>query len=185
MKCLSFLLALFVFLSGCGDPNDSIEEALQIRSRLNENGCEFLAKIVADYSSSIYEFDLLCNVDVTGQLSFEVKKPETISGIKGMFDSSGGKLTFDDKMLAFAPLCEGIVTPVSAPWIFLSAMKGGYIIAVEDLTDGYRLQYEGTYEGNVMKIHITVNADWIPIFAEIYWEECRVIHMIIDDFRFV
>ena len=185
MKVLSFFLTIIILMSGCSHGNDKIEKALSIRSRLNESGCEFFAFITADYGEYIHEFGLECTMNKLGELTFTVKSPESISGISGIFDADGGKLTFDDKMLAFPPISEGLLTPVAAPWVFINALKGGYIDCGGMEGDYYRLRVDDSYEGKSLMVEFLMDDSCMPCTAQIYWEGRRMVHLQIEGFRIV
>lgn len=183
MKILSLLLTCLFFMSGCSSHNNAMDQALSIRSRLNKSGCEFYTQIIADYGDYTHAFEMQCSVDEAGKLVFTVIKPETISGISGFFDAGVGKLTFDDKLLAFSPLSEGLLTPVAAPWVFLCALKGGYISCAGEYDDGYRIQIDDTYEDCTLMLDIITDMDARPVSAEIYWDGSRIVSMRIDNFK--
>ena len=68
-----------------------------------------------------------CKADSSGNLTFTVVKPETISGITGTLSGDGGNLTFDDTALHFELMAENQLSPVSAPWILIKTLRNGYI----------------------------------------------------------
>lgn len=183
MKVLSLLLVFVLLTSGCNKQNDAIDKILSVRSRLNESGCEFYTTIVADYGEYTLTFDLACCTNELGELMFTVRSPESINGISGVFDAEGGKLRFDDHVLAFSPLSEGLLTPVAAPWVLYSAIKGGYINSGGSVDNGYTIQIDDTYRDASLLVDITTDKNGIPCAAELYWEGCRIIWMQIDKFQ--
>ena len=185
MRIISLFIAVSILFAGCNKQNDAIEKALSIRSRLNESGCEFSVQITADYSTHTYEFEMECSVTKSGELRFVVMKPDSISGITGVFAAENGQLSFADKLLAFSPLSEGLLTPVAAPWVFYSALVGGYISTVGECEEGYRLQVDDTFDGHTLLVDIITDTDLIPLTAQIYWEGSRILSLCIERFRIV
>ena len=183
MKVLTVFLSFLFLLTGCNKQNDCIDKLLSVRSRLNESGCEFYAQIRADYGEYTHTFGLECRTNEHNKLVFTVQWPETIKGISGIFDNVGGRLTFDDNVLAFSPLSEGLLTPVAAPWVFYSALKGGYINCGGTADQYYKFQINDTYQNHSLMVEILTDSNVIPVCAEIYWDGYRIISMEIEAFR--
>ena len=183
MKLLAVLLSFIFLLTGCNKQNDCIEKLLSVRSRLNGSGCEFYTQILADYGEYTHAFDLQCYSNEHNELVFTAEAPETIKGVSGFFDNNGGKLTFDDNVLAFSPLSEGLLTPVAAPWVFYSALKGGYINCGGEEEGGYRFQIDDSYQRHSLMVEILTDSEVVPVFAEIYWDGYRIISMEIESFH--
>jgi hypothetical protein len=102
-----FLFSLF--LSGCLSGNSVLDEAVAFRQTLlNSNGCQFAAELTADYGDFVYTFSVECEAGQNGDMTFCVTSPETIAGITGKLSGTGGKLTFDDHLLQFDMLAEGL-----------------------------------------------------------------------------
>ena len=120
MKRFGWLL-LLLFFTGCTGKTEEIERGMALRSRLlSAESCSFDAEVTADYGDKIYAFTLSCVGNAKGDLTFEVKQPESIAGITGKIDNQGGKLTFDDTVLHFELLTDDQISPISAPSWFIS-----------------------------------------------------------------
>ena len=158
---------------------------MSVRSRLLESGCEFSTVITADYQDRIYEFGVMCSCQANGDLFFEVIAPESINGITGTISDDGGKLTFDDKALMFPILSEGLPSPVSAPWIFLKSLKGGYISGAGKAGEGICINLDDTYEENAVKLNVYLSSENIPVSAEMFWQGRRIITLQVENFRFL
>ncbi len=183
MKRLLFMILLSVLLCGCGNDSDQIGDALALRQQLlNGKGCTFTAEITADYGNCLYQFTVGCQGDQQGNLQFSVMRPESISGISGKITELGGTLTFDQTALAFEPIADGQLTPVTAPWIFLKTLRSGYIAscAVEDTLT--HLQIDDSYSEKALHLDIWLDENNIPVRAEILWEGRRILSLIIADF---
>ena len=183
------LLAVFfavVFLSGCSGEDQSLDKAMSMRARLlDSQGCSFRAVITADYGDKLYEFVMQCSTDSEGALSFTVTSPETIAGITGTISSGEGKLIFDDQALVFSLLADGQVTPVSAPWIFIKALRSGYLSACTKTENGLRLAVDDSYEEDALHLDIWTDETEIPIYCEILWQGRRVVSLDIKNFTYV
>ena len=185
MKRLLCVILIVVSLLGCSN-NTGMDKALQLRSRLLQStGCTFQVEITADYGQRQYVFSEKCESDENNSLNFQVLEPETICGITGVVDDSGGKLTFDNEVLAFPLLADGLLTPVSAPWILLHSLRSGYINACEDSSDKIRIIIHDTYQEIPLEVHAYCDSDCSPYFAEIFWDGRRIITLAIENFTIV
>jgi hypothetical protein len=126
---------------------------------------------------------MLCSVDKAGNLSFQVSTPKTIAGVTGAFSSVGGELTFDDEVLTFPVLADGQISPVSAPWFFLTALRSGYMKACEVVDDGFRLIINDSYAEDVIQVDIYTDSDYIPVHADFLWQGRRIVSLNIENFR--
>ena len=178
---LAFLLSLFL-LCGCTRTNDGMEQAISLRDAIiNGNGCTFAVTITADYQDKYYTFVMNCQSDSSGNVTFEVTEPESISGITGSISANNGKLTFDDHALVFSTLAEGQITPISAPWLFINTLRSGYIKGCAQEDSGLLLEIDDSYAENAIQLIIQIIAD-IPVFAEIIWQNRRIVTMKVEDF---
>lgn len=180
------LLCLVFILSGCTSRDESLQRAMTLRQRLLDcKQCSFDAMITADYSDVIYTFGMSCIADQSGDVSFTVTSPETISGITGTFTQDNGFLTFDGQALAFAKLAEGQVTPVSAPWLLLHTLRGGYISAAREDAEGLYLMINDSYEEDALLLDIWTDRNDLPVSAEILWKGRRIVSLQISNFTIV
>lgn len=176
MKFGVAVLLVICVLSGCSQKNDQLKQATELRnSILSSSSCNFEAIITADYGDVIYSFQMGCHVDEKGNLSFSVKDPESIAGITGQISKENAALTFDDKILAFPLLADGQLTPVSAPWIFYSTLRSGYISGCSCYGDGLCLYIDDSYEENPLHLEIYTDSQLTPIHADFFWNHQRVL----------
>lgn len=167
-----------LILVGCKG-SEAMDEALALRAAiLQAKGCSFTAEITADYGDMTYAFTMDCVADAQGNVSFTVTKPETIAGITGKLTADGGSVTFDDTALAIPMLTEDLITPVSAPWILMRTLRGGYITSCAD----GRVTIDDSYADDALKLDITLNADNKPSLAEIYWKNRRILTVEVTSF---
>ena len=186
LKKVGSLLLLCLFFLGCTGKNQELERVRDFRAELLAGmGCSFEAVITADYQDALYTFGVSCRSDENGGMTFEVTQPETISGISGRIDAQGGKLTFDDEVLAFELMADGQLTPVSAPWLLMSTLRGGYMVSAGHDNGGTRLTIHDSYAQDALQLDVWLNNDDLPKYCEILWQGRRVLSLHIKDFAFV
>ena len=184
MKQIFLWIVFAGLLCGCMSSVDNVDLALGLRQQiLKANACGFDAIITADYTDKIYTFSLRCNVDSAGIMKFEVIEPKSISGITGTISSTQQSLTFDNTVLAFAPMADGYITPVCAPWVFINSLRCGYINSCTETKDGLIISIDDSYHDDPLRVDIHLNSDEIPVFAEILWQGRRFLTLEIKDFK--
>ena len=185
MKRMICLICVIVLLTGCGATDTSMDRAMTLRSGLLNKGAAFETVITADYGDKLYSFGASCAVDTQGTLSFTVTQPETIAGITGTVSAAGGKLTFGDKALAFPMLADGQVTPVSAPWLLMKTLRGGYLTSCAAQGDGLRLSIDDSYHSDALHLDIWLDGQDLPVRCEVLWKGRRILSMEVKNFTFV
>lgn len=182
MKRIFCILMVVLLLTGCSGGNAELERAMGIRAGLIAKTVEFDTAITADYGDVSYVFSMHCRVDPTGNMTFEVTAPETIAGISGSVSATGGKLTFDDTALAFELMADGQLTPVSAPWVLLKALRSGYLSSCCMEGELLRAAIDDSYEEDAMHLDVWFGSDDAPNQAEIYWLGRRLLSLKIENF---
>lgn len=156
-----------------------MNEALALRSAiLQAKCCSFTAAITADYGDMTYSFSMDCAADEQGNVTFTVSKPETIAGITGKLTADGGSVTFDDVALAIPMLTDDQITPVSAPWVLMRTLRGGYITSCAD----GRITIDDSYAEDALKLDISLDQQNKPSLAEIYWKNRRILTVEVTSF---
>ena len=182
MKIRVISLCMLLFLSGCS-ANGHIERGMALRSALLRSECRFEAEIAADYGDKICRFAMDCTFDDTGDLRFAVTSPESIAGITGSITEDGGKLTFDDTALTFPLMAEEQISPVSAPWVLMKALRSGYLTSAGEEDGMLRLTIDDSYEEDALQADIWLNAEDIPIRAEMVCEGRRFLSLDIKNMQ--
>lgn len=182
MKRIGAIFIVLILLTGCSSGESEINRAMELRAKLLRSDCSFTAEITADYGDKVYTFVLACSGDARGDLAFEVVEPESISGITGTITGEGGFLTFDDAALQFDLLADDQVTPVSAPWIFLKTLRGGYLTAAGEEADLLRVTIDDSYEDDALQLDIWLNDENIPVQADILYDGLRILSLKVTDF---
>ena len=184
MKKLAAVMLALVFLTGCTGKDDEMDRCMALRARLlGCESCTFDAVVTADYGDALQSFSLRCEGKADGDLGFEVLEPESIAGITGRFEDGEGKLTFDDVALQFPLLADEQVTPVSGPWILMKTLLGGYLTAANEEEDLLHLTINDSYEEDALQMEIWLNADDLPINAEILYDGRRIVTMTVENFQ--
>ena len=183
MKVVAALIVVVCLLSGCNNGQNDIKQAMDLRKHILESqGCTFQATVTADYDKTIYTFQMDCTIDSNGLLQFTVTDPDTISGITGNISKVQSSLTFDDKVLAFPLLSEGLPTPVSGPWLFINALRSGYLTGCSNDEGKLAIYLNDSYEENPLHLQIHTDEKCCPIYAEVIWQDRRVLSMDIRGF---
>lgn len=181
-RIMTIIIAIFM-LCGCTHSEGSMDKALSLRERIiNGSGCQFDVVITADYQNEYYSFRMNCQTDKSGNVTFEILEPESISGITGSVSAEKGKLTFDDQILIFPTLTEGQITPVSAPWLFINTLRSGYITGCAQQGNGLQIMIKDSYAAESLQLNIQT-VDDIPVFSEIIWQNRCVVTMNVEAFR--
>lgn len=184
MKRILPLFFCLVFLCGCTSGQVALDAGHQLRSNILEaEGCSFSAKITADYGDELYVFDMQCEFDKDGALSFTVLSPESVSGITGKIDAQQGALTFDDHVLAFNMLADGQITPVSAPWVMMKAIRGGYISACSKEKNGFYLQVDDSYAQDPLTVDLWIDQNGKVSRGEFLWDGYRILSVQVSGFK--
>lgn len=186
MKRLAILFVCVFILVGCSNSQDDMERALAFRQNLlHQDGCRFDCDLTADYSDVLYQFSLTCEADSSGALRFTVTNPESISGINGTITKNGANIKFDDTVLGFPILSEDLPTPLSGPYLFLNALRGGYIRACDVQDKRMQLTIADTYEDDSIVMNIKFDDQEKPISCEFIWQGRRILSMLISSFTYL
>ena len=183
MRKLAGLILCVVFLTGCMANHKALGSMMELRADLLSGPCSFDAEVTADYGDKVYTFGMNCQGDSKGSLGFEVTAPETIAGIKGSLSGKEGKLTFDGTALTFPLLADGQVSPVSAPYLLLKTLQGGYVRSAGQDGELVRVTVDDSYEEDALQLDIWLDGENLPVRAEILYDGRRILSMDIKDFH--
>ena len=149
---------------------------------LAANGCQFAAKITADYGDELYSFGMVCQGDEKGAVTFQMSEPESLSGIEGKLSDTGGTLTFEDTAVCFPLLTDDQLSPSSAPWIFLKTLRSGYLTSACMEEGKIRLTMDDTYEEDALHLDIWLDENNMPVRADILYDGKRILSVEVDGF---
>lgn len=183
MKRVLAISLVLILLTGCAKQTKELDRVLRLRTKLQKaESCSFSAKITADYGENIYTFALDCVVDGQGNMTFTVAQPETIEGITGTVDADGGKITFDDKVLAFQTIADDQITPVSAPWLAVKTLRGGYLTAAGSNDQQLFAVINDSYQEQALELEFWFDEADLPKSCEILWLGTRILSLEVEDF---
>ena len=165
------------------DQRDGTAPALTLREELlNADGCSFDALITADYGDELYCFQMMCSTDTAGRMTFTVIEPASIAGITGEIRADDAKLTFSETVLSFPPLAGGRLAPVAGPWVFINTLRSGYLTGCGQEGDNLLILADDNYEDNALQLEILTDANMVPLQADIFWNQQRILSIQISDF---
>ncbi len=182
MKRVWPIVLLAVLLLGCS-ASDETERGLAVRTKIQSaQGCSFTAAITADYGETLYSFEMECRFDQQGNMSFCVTAPETVAGISGTVSAEGGRLVFDETVLAFSLMAEDQLSPVGAPWILMKSLRGGYLRSCWEEQGMLCMSLDESYADNALQTDLWLNGEACPTHGDILWEGRRILTLDITDF---
>lgn len=184
MKRIICLFISVLFLSGCNSNTGEKNSAMEFRSLLLQaDQCVFASVVTADYGDEIYSFKANCQWNADGTMTFLVTEPESIAGIRGNISGKGGEITFDEKALFFETIADGQISPISAPWVMLRALNGGYIKGCSKNDSGYSVEIDDSYAENTLNLNLQLDEKQLPVFAEVFWKGRRVVSIELENFK--
>jgi hypothetical protein len=183
LKRIIPVLLILVLLAGCAGSGNTMDRVAALRSGILAKGAEFDAAITADYGDKTYTFGMHCRLEKQGKLSFAVTAPDSISGITGQLSAEGGKLTFDDIALQYGLMADGLLSPVSAPWILLTTLRSGYITSGCTEEGMIRLSINDSYEQDALRLDIWLDAANRPACADILHNGRRILSVNVENFE--
>lgn len=186
MKRILAAVFSLILLVGCAGKGNAVEPGLRLREKMrNSKGCAFEAIVTADYGDMTYTFHMECQSDTVGNLTFCVKEPSSIQGITGTVSKDGGNLTFDDQVLAFQTVADGQITPVTAPWLFIQTLRGGYLRACENKKNGVHLIIDDSYAEDALQLDAYLSSEDIPERGDFLWRGKRILSIDVINFTYL
>lgn len=182
MKKVLPLLLIVVLFTGCSKTPKEMERALTLRTKLLQaSSCTFDAEITADYGEILHVFRVNCSVDAQGEVSFRVSAPESIAGITGTLSGKGGALKFDETALYFNLLADGQLSPISAPWVLISALRGGYLTSAGMENGLLRVSVNDSYEEDALNLDVWLDSSDMPKRADICYAGKRILSLELEN----
>jgi len=181
MRKIFCLMTVLVLLAGCSAGEEQLDEAMELRAKMIAGNISFRAEVTADYGDESFGFSMECAADTAGTVTFTVVEPEGIAGITGTISGTGGRLTFGERALAFELMADGQFSPVSAPWILIKTLRGGYLTSCCQEGELLRLSIDDSYADDALHLDIWLEED-APVMAEIYWQGRRLLTLKVESF---
>ena len=185
MKRIALLFAMILLLSGCSAVSEQMDRPMNLRGKIQQKDVSFYVAITADYGDKVHTFAMQCQCDTLGNMKFTVTEPETIAGITGTVAKGNGKLTFDDKVLAFDLLADELISPVSGPWVLLETLRSGFLTSCSDEGELLRVAIDDSYEEKPLHLDVWLNSEDIPQRCEVFWQGRRLLSMDVKNFTFL
>lgn len=183
MKRIVAIFLLAVLLTGCAAGGE-MDRAMAFRAKiLAGQGVSFEAAVTADYGDKFYTFSMNCETDNQGNLKFTVLEPSSITGITGTVAQGTGKLTFADQALAFDIMADGLVSPVSGPWVLMKALRSGYLTSCGEEGDMLRLAVDDSYAEDALHLDVWLDSQDAPVRGEIFWQGRRILSLEVKNFK--
>jgi len=184
-RIIGLLMIMILIFSGCSADSEQMERALALRGKVQQSDVSFDAKVTADYGDKVYTFSMHCQGDKIGNLKFSVTDPQTIAGISGTVSKESGKLTFDDQVLSFGVLADGLISPVCGPWVLLETLRSGYLTSCTAEGELLRLAIDDSYERNALHLDVWIDQGDLPQSCDIYWQGRRLLSITVKNFTFL
>lgn len=185
MKRCLYLVLILLLLTGCNGDGEMGQIIALRNAMLQMESCSFDARICADYGEMSYTFTVFCQADREGNVSFLVKEPKTISGVGGEIRNQNAKLVYEDVVLGFPLLADGEISPVSTPWIVIKSLLSGYIRYCTTEGQNMHVVLNDSYEDSALQVDIWLGSDALPTYAEIVWQNRRVVSIQLESFVIV
>ena len=90
-------------------------------------------------------------------------------------------MTFDKTALCFDLLADDQLSPVSAPWVLMKALRGGNMTSA-GMEDGLlRLSVDDSYEEDALSLDVWIDDGDVPKRADICYDGRRILSMKIEN----
>ena len=122
-----------------------------------------------------------CRADAAGEISFSITRPQSIAGISGSISDQGGSIRFEDQALYFPLLTDALLTPASAPWIFLKTLRSGYITSACMEESLLHVTVDDDYEEDALTVDIWLEGER-PVRADILHDGKRILSVQVENF---
>ena len=85
--------------------------------------------------------------------------------------------------MGFALQTDGLFSPVSAPWVFVRALRGGYVRYCGREDGLLRLTVDDSYEDDALTLDIWINGQGQPVQADIFENNQRILTLTIREYH--
>ena len=179
------LLMLVLCLGGCARENREIQIAMELRDRiLSAENCGFHAAVTADYGDILHSFSMDCTADTAGMLSFEIREPESIAGIRGSVSDNGGSISYENDAIYFPLMAEDLLVPAAAPWVLMKALRGGNIRAAGVEEEYLHIVLDDSFAEDALQVDVWLDEKHMPVRGDILHNGIRILSADVENFVF-
>lgn len=184
MRRIITAIILCLFLCGCVEKENAVSEAVEFRAALVQaGGCSYIAEICADFGERVETFTVSCRSLADGTTEMTVLLPKSLEGLTATVSDSGGKITYDGMAMDFGLLADDSLAPAAAPALMVECWSSEYI-AYGGMEEGrYRTGYEKGFDEAAVKVD-TWFENHLPIYAEVCYNDMRILRLTITEFQF-
>ena len=86
--------------------------------------------------------------------------------------------------MAFRTIADGLVTPATAPWLFMKTLRSGYLKDAAETERGFEMSIDDSYAEESLQLRIRTAGE-TPASAEIFWQSRRILTIAIENFTFL
>ena len=164
------MITICLLVCGCQAEEMNAEE---VQSRYRQmTGCAMEAVVRCGQEGMEWEGELSCTYVPEGRSTVEVLSPESISGIRAVFDDATWHLEYEDTVLNVLPVSEEKISPAESLLFLMNALRNGWVL--EENTESWNDQpcYRVTVdqsgeEGKVISTLWLLQEDMTPLRGEI------------------
>lgn len=121
------MITLCLLLTACGGAGE--EPVEDLRSRYQEmSGCTMEAVVRCDQEGLEWESSLRCDYIPDGESTVEILSPETVAGVKAIFNDSDWRLEYDGYSLNAGTLSQEEISPALCLPRLISALREGWLL---------------------------------------------------------
>ena len=166
------------------------EEERDVRRAYREmTGCTMTAVVTCDQDGGVWEAELACDYDPTGETVLEVLDPDTIAGVRATLDGETWQLEYEDVCLNAGAISSQRLSPMTCLPQLMTALREGWLIEENQETwqelpcDRLTLDQTGREGGKVLST-LWIKEDGTPLRGEIAVDGEIILTAVFTEFAF-
>lgn len=165
------MITLCLLLTACGGTEEKIED---LRSHYqNMSGCTMEAVVSCEQEGLEWESTLRCDYVPGGKSTVEVVAPETIAGVRVVFDDQDWRLEYQEDCLNIGSLSKQEMNPATCLPRLMEALREGWLL--EENAESWQevpcvrlcLDQSGSQNGEIISAIWLRQEDGTPLRGEI------------------
>lgn len=120
------MMTLCLLLVGCGA--GEAEQADPLAPYREMTGCSMEAVVSCEQDGLVWEAQLKCEYVPGGESSVEVLAPESIAGVRAVFDDTNWRLEYEDISLNAGTLSDEAISPAVCLPRLMYALREGWLL---------------------------------------------------------